>query len=195
MSLCILPSYFFFQSNNLRKKKGKKSRRIRAVWIECYIRTVHTHSDCDGFKALPVGYIGVIQATDVAARAGQGQTRSQTPPPCPPWRSSPRAALEGPTHHADPIVQVGGRDQGCERGQRRFFHPAQQPRDGRVDHQCQWEEEPVEKLRPGAAHLADDHLALLEQKAPGEKHRISPGIGAKGHPCSLQVAFMRGKQS
>lgn len=148
-----------------------------------------------GLKPLPVSYIGVIQATDVAAPAGQCQTRSQTPSPCPPWCSSPMAALEGPTHHADPIVQVGGCDQGRERGQHRFFCPAQQPRDGRVDHKCQREEEPVEKLWPGAAHLADDHLALLEQKAPGEKHRVSPGISTKGHPCSLQVAFRRGKQS
>lgn len=79
------------------------------------------------------------------------------------------AAPEAPTHHADPVVHVGSREQGGERGEHRFFHPAQQPRGGRVDHQRQREEEPVEELWLGAAHLADDHLALLEQKAPGER--------------------------
>lgn len=71
---------------------------------------------------------------------------------------------------------MGGRDQGGEHGEHHFFRPAQQPGDGCVDHQCQREEEPVEELRPGAAHLADDHLALSEQKAPGEKRWVSPGV-------------------
>lgn len=51
----------------------------------------------------------------------------------------------------------------------------------------------MEQLRPGAAHLADDHLALSEQKAPGEKRRVGPGVWAEGHPCSPQVAFDEGK--
>lgn len=85
------------------------------------------------------------------------------------------AASEVPTHHADPIVHVGYRDQRGEHGEHRFFHPVQQPRGGCVDHQCQREEEPVEELWLGAAHLADDHLALLEQNAPGEKRWVSWG--------------------
>lgn len=86
------------------------------------------------------------------------------------------ATLKAPTHHADPVVHVGGRDQRSEHSKHRFFHPAQQPGDGCVDHQRQREEEPVEKLWPGAAHLADDHLALSEQKALGEKRWVSPGV-------------------
>ncbi|GAB0182494.1 ethanolaminephosphotransferase 1-like [Grus japonensis] len=88
---------------------------------------------------------------------------------------------------------MGGRDQRGEHGQHRFFRPAQQPGDGCVDHQCQREEEPVEKLRPGAAHLADDHLALSKQKAPGETCWVSLEVQAKVRLFSLCVAFDEGK--
>lgn len=90
------------------------------------------------------------------------------------------------------------RDQRGERGQHRFFCPAQQPRDGCVDHQRQGEEEPVEQLGPGAAHLADDDFALREQRWPGEKSWVSRrAVGMfldSLHPFSLRVAFDRGKK-
>lgn len=81
---------------------------------------------------------------------------------------------EAGAHHADPEVQVGSRDQRGEGAQSRLLHAAQQARDGGAHHQRQREQEPVQQLRPRAAHLADDHLALWEQKAPGEKRWASP---------------------
>lgn len=77
-------------------------------------------------------------------------------------------------HHADAVVHVGSREQGGEHAESRLLHAAQQARDGGVHHQRQREQEPVEQLRPRAAHLADDHLALWEQKGPGEKRWASP---------------------
>lgn len=99
------------------------------------------------------------------------RNHSQSPSSSP----SPVSFSEAPTHHADPEVHMGGCDQGGEDGEHRFLRPAQQPGDGCVDHQRQREEEPVETLRPGAAHLADDHLALWEQKGTGWEALGQPG--------------------
>lgn len=109
--------------------------------------------------------------------------------------SSCPVVLELPSYHADAVVHMSCRDQRGERGQHHFFCPAQQPGDGCVDHQRQGEQEPVEQLGSGAAHLADDDFALWEQRWPGEKQRVVSVFLDSLHPFSLWVAFDGGQKT
>lgn len=109
-------------------------------------------------------------------------------------RSSCPAVSEPPPYHADAVVHMSCCDQRGERGQHHFFCPAQQPRDGCVDHQRQGEQEPVEQLGLGAAHLADDDFALWEQRWPGEKQRVVSVFVDSLYPFSLWVVFDGGKK-
>lgn len=90
---------------------------------------------------------------------------------------------------------MGSRDQGGEDAKSRFFHAAQEPGDGRVHHQRQREQEPVEQLRPRAAHLADDHLALWEQKGMGDKLGQPQGSQEKVLQFSPRFALGEGGET